>query len=635
MELIYSVEDIFSKFLPSGKHFVIPSYQRGYKWKTKDIEQLLNDIDSFQTRGNGTVFYCLQNITLVTKEDGNYNVVDGQQRLTTLTLLLAHLNECKILEGKLQYDIRKETMSFLTKYVLNRKLHQFRNNLKRTNESLLNWNELGIEDDDEYNFQDIFYIYSACKTIEEWFKEHPDKTDLMRDKILHNVKLIVNLPQITTQQEYNLFDNLNGKRVTLDGADLIRAMIITRAARKEVEDIDDVTKHDVMLNENRVKNGLKLDEINAWWSDKKRQFYFRQFIKNINSRGENIQFEESQYPIDILYKLIVQTQKGQELLDIHENNLLKGAGTIKLQYFENSRNLCDLFLFIQDIHRLMQDWYEDTELYHLIMFSAVHLGMSFNELTTLWSRKNRHSFVLELKNRIRDKEFIKAVLRTHDENENDQDERSLNFKEDWYGAEEMIPVMVLLDIIRILKSKSTFPIANLDAKLFNAYVEDKEHIFPQTPLSKDYGITTLKDYIKIAFRCGFKRRKERQNIEWALQLVNYYWNRIRQNEVFREWFNNTMTHDIIPLNSLGNVCLLNGKVNKSYGNAPYPKKHFEIMKKSANGEYIRPHVLDAFSKVFADAKRREEPEYMLQWDLEDIQSRRRHIVDEINAFLNS
>lgn len=269
MDLIYSVEDIFSKYLPSGKHFVIPSYQRGYKWKTKDIEQLLNDIDSFQTHGNSTVFYCLQNITLVKNGDGNYNVVDGQQRLTTLTLLLAHLNESKLVEGKLQYDIRKETMRFLTEYVLNRNLHGFRSNKEHPNILLLEWNELGIADDDEYNFQDIFYMYNACKTIEEWFRDHPDKTDVMREKILHNVKLIVNLPQISTLQEYDLFDNLNGKRVTLDGADLIRAMIITRAARKEVENIDDVTKHDVILNENRVKNGLKLDEINAWWSDKK------------------------------------------------------------------------------------------------------------------------------------------------------------------------------------------------------------------------------------------------------------------------------------------------------------------------------------------------------------------------------
>ena len=44
------------------------------------------------------VFYCLQNITLVENEDGNYNVVDGQQRLTTLALLLSHLNESELVE---------------------------------------------------------------------------------------------------------------------------------------------------------------------------------------------------------------------------------------------------------------------------------------------------------------------------------------------------------------------------------------------------------------------------------------------------------------------------------------------------------------------------------------------------------
>ncbi len=55
-ELIYSVEEIFSKFLGMGKRFVIPAYQRGYKWKKKDIEQLLNDIDSFQTHGDVDVF---------------------------------------------------------------------------------------------------------------------------------------------------------------------------------------------------------------------------------------------------------------------------------------------------------------------------------------------------------------------------------------------------------------------------------------------------------------------------------------------------------------------------------------------------------------------------------------------------
>ena len=73
-----------------GEYFNIPEYQRGYKWSAQSITKLLNDIDSFETNGDTEKFYCLQNITIVCKEDKDgkeYNVVDGQQRLTTLSIL--------------------------------------------------------------------------------------------------------------------------------------------------------------------------------------------------------------------------------------------------------------------------------------------------------------------------------------------------------------------------------------------------------------------------------------------------------------------------------------------------------------------------------------------------------------------
>ena len=94
-----------------------------------------------------------------------------------------------------------------------------------------------------------------------------------------------------------------------------------------------------------------------------------------------------------------------------------------------------------------------------------------------------------------------------------------------------------------------------------------------------------------------------------------------------------MTNEIIPLNSLGNVCLLQDKINRGYGNASYTQKHFDIMKKAARGEYIRPHVLDAFSKIMATEDQRSDPSYMLQWDKRDIVLRRQYIVDQIRNFL--
>lgn len=149
MELIYSVKELFSIYLPTGRHFTIPAYQRGYKWKTTDIELLLNDINSFQTHGDNEIFYCLQNITLVNNEDKNYNVVDGQQRLTTLSLLLAYLGESNLIKGKLQYEIRKESMDFLQNYVFDWTLSEFKNNSgMKEEDNLLEWNELGIEETD-------------------------------------------------------------------------------------------------------------------------------------------------------------------------------------------------------------------------------------------------------------------------------------------------------------------------------------------------------------------------------------------------------------------------------------------------------------------------------------------------------
>ena len=71
--------------------FSIPHYQRGYRWTDKEVEALLNDLLAFAKSGTREASYCLQPLVLQEIADGQLRVVDGQQRLTTLAIILQSL----------------------------------------------------------------------------------------------------------------------------------------------------------------------------------------------------------------------------------------------------------------------------------------------------------------------------------------------------------------------------------------------------------------------------------------------------------------------------------------------------------------------------------------------------------------
>lgn len=104
------------------KRFVIPNYQRGYKWSVRkdngetSVEYLLSSLcDSY--RNNPTQQFFLQGVTVV--EDGeNIFLIDGQQRTTTIYLLLWCLGIENITGHKeiiLDYSIRSQSREFINK----------------------------------------------------------------------------------------------------------------------------------------------------------------------------------------------------------------------------------------------------------------------------------------------------------------------------------------------------------------------------------------------------------------------------------------------------------------------------------------------------------------------------------------
>ena len=108
-----------------GMNFFIPDYQRGYRWEPRQAKELLDDILAFSKKAGEEEIYCIQPLVVCSNIDkqkvledcknattideiaqiikGSWRVVDGQQRLTTIFLILSYLG----FNGK--YELKSET----------------------------------------------------------------------------------------------------------------------------------------------------------------------------------------------------------------------------------------------------------------------------------------------------------------------------------------------------------------------------------------------------------------------------------------------------------------------------------------------------------------------------------------------
>ena len=189
-----------------GSDFLIPAYQRGYRWTEQQVIELLQDVLAFQLSDEGRSregFYCLQPIVVKASDsNGLWEIVDGQQRLTTAFLILQYFNQrlAERFQRKL-YTIDYETRPGSKEYLLN-----------------------PTEEQSEQNI-DFYFLYVAMRAIEEWFE---DKDNLVNDfeaALLNRVKVIwYELPE--TESSIDAFTRLNIGKIPLTNAELVRALFL-------------------------------------------------------------------------------------------------------------------------------------------------------------------------------------------------------------------------------------------------------------------------------------------------------------------------------------------------------------------------------------------------------------------------
>ncbi|MCR5193558.1 MAG: DUF262 domain-containing protein [Bacteroidales bacterium] len=182
--------------------FFVPSYQRGYRWEKVQTEALLNDIYY-----NGAQPYCLQPIVVRHRSDGRLELIDGQQRLTTIYIIYKYIQNVFPDHVKpnftIDYETRKETATFFD---------------RMDDEQLASKNI------------DFFFINKAHQTVAEWFRQRDIFVVSDFVKYLKEYVRVIwyELPEGNESDSIGLFTRLNIGRIPLTNAELVKALFLCR-----------------------------------------------------------------------------------------------------------------------------------------------------------------------------------------------------------------------------------------------------------------------------------------------------------------------------------------------------------------------------------------------------------------------
>lgn len=198
--------------------YEIPKYQRPYSWTEDNVSELISDVaDAFES---DLIEYFIGSIITIEKGKKQYDIVDGQQRLTTLTLVFAGLRNL-ISNETAKAEIQKKILPINP---LTDEPEQPR--LKVRNKEHLFFYEhilLGKEIETEYSLGEIEQKFlTNLKAIERFF-ENKDETYLKKyaNYLLQSVYVVfVNTDSF--ESAYRLFNVLNARGLSLSNGDLLK-----------------------------------------------------------------------------------------------------------------------------------------------------------------------------------------------------------------------------------------------------------------------------------------------------------------------------------------------------------------------------------------------------------------------------
>lgn len=629
-----------------NKKFFIPSYQRGYRWTEQQVVDLLNDIEEFRTKqsnNNGNTptddFYCLQ--PLVVKETVNvdkfkeqlfskvddqelldntrkaisdntkWEVIDGQQRLTTMYILLSFFknidNKGKEKEqGDGLYEISYQTKAgrdftkFFESIIGNSTITQ--NPDEKFNDFVNGKFKGVINQHTEYDNIDFFHILQTWETIKKWFVGREIEKDY-KSTILDRVKFI--WYESVDENPIRVFTRLNIGKIKLTNAELIKALFLNRSNFN--------AEGDKYLK-------LRQQEIASEWDNIEYTLQNDEFWLFLHAPDY-----DKPTRIDFIFDLICE-QDSQKIFrkadgtdKIDKGAMDKSIGTDEYRTFryfyeyfkrENtdkstSKSKLDVWDEVKKYFHTFQEWFNDLELYHYVGYlieqeeekeknkkndeKKVKL---IKELFTHWEAgKTKDKFVTKLK------DSIKTSI-------NDCKDLNKQYEIDAPPKTQCRPLLLLHNIQTIINQSKDFT-SKKEYKLpvfykfpFHLFKKEKwnvEHIDSNTENTLEAESDKI-DWLKSSWFFIDEEGIKKEILNFVNKPRSQEFSELHEKII--KLFEKSDPLNDNEKNQISNFTLLDEHTNKSYQNSIFPMKKIILLGKDQGITYtIKDKINDTDSTI--------------------------------------
>lgn len=350
-----------------NKKYYIPEYQRGYRWEDKQVLNLLDDLDTFFSGDTKGQFYCLQPIVVkeVTIDNEKWlEVIDGQQRLTTILILMKVFNQLNAPKFGLP-----KTHSYTIRYATRPSIQNIFDTISITSEPSTNKAVIDESKNQWPGMIDSLYIYNAAKTILNWFMDEQPRIFRYGQYFYNTVNSGDKSVQVVwyetneDKDPHDIFNRMNSLKVGLSCSELIRSIFLSSCTKFNLGTFDGLSDS-LKLEVEKERFQQKQSSINEKWDEIEQQMRDESFQSFLTSR--NI---KSRNAIDLLFDLVSGKYASNKPFN---SNLNKEDELYTYLYIKNMVDVdgdaWTTWLSILNVYEKLLFWYHDRDLYHRIGF---------------------------------------------------------------------------------------------------------------------------------------------------------------------------------------------------------------------------------------------------------------------------